>query len=147
MKLNLLSITALTSSLLLSYAHAHAATLLFEINGVKNDSGNIYVSLFKGEENYQNGQANMAQIVQAQSGKKQVVFEGLEQGEYAIRYFHDENDNRQLERNLFGSPTEGYGFSNDAKPSYGPAKYAEMKFTVANNTDTVVNKSQVIYAK
>lgn len=145
MKINLLSLTVLATSLLTSYAHVHAATVMFEINGIKNDAGKIYLSLFNGQENYKNNKAQAWQIIKPEAGTKTVVFSDLEAGEYAIKYFHDENDNRQLEVNLFGSPTEGYGFSNDAKPSYGPAKYEDMKFTVTDQEQSVTNTSTVIY--
>lgn len=145
MKINLLSMAVLTTALLTSYAHAHAATVMFEINGIKNDAGKIYVSLFKGQENYHNNKAEAWQIVTPKSGTKTAVFSDLTPGDYAIKYFHDENDNRKLEKNLFGSPTEGYGFSSDAKPSYGPAKYEDMKFSIAEAGQTVTNQSTVIY--
>lgn len=145
MKANLFSLTVLVSSLLTSYAHVHAATVMFEIEGIKNDAGKIYVNIFKGEENYQSKKPEASQIVKPKSGNKAVVFNDLDKGDYVIQYFHDENDNRKLETNLFGAPTEGYGFSNDAKPNYGPAKYADMKFTIASDSETVTNKSQVIY--
>lgn len=143
--MNLLSLTVLATSLLTSYSHVYAATVMFEINGIKNDAGKIYLSLFNGKENYKNNKAQAWQIIKPETGAKTVVFSDLEVGEYAIKYFHDENDNRQLEVNLFGSPIEGYGFSNDAKPSYGPAKYEDMKFTVAEQEQTVTNTSTVIY--
>ncbi len=145
MKIHALSLTILTSSLLMSFAHVHAATVMFEIEGIKNNAGKIYLSLFKGKENYQNGKAEAWQIVKPEQGSKVVVFNDLSEGEYVVKYFHDENDNRKLETNLFGSPTEGYGFSNDAKPNYGPAKYEDMKFVVTSANETVTNKSKVIY--
>lgn len=145
MKFNLLPMTVLAASLLTSYAHVHAATVMFEIEGIKNDAGKIYLSLFKGEENYQSKKAEAWQIVKPESGSKTVIFNDLAAGEYVIQYFHDENDNSKLEKNLFGSPTEGYGFSNDAKPSYGPASYEEMKIVVSDVNETVINKSTVIY--
>jgi len=145
MKISLLPITVLATSLLTSYAHVHAATVMFEIEGIKNDAGKIYLSLFKGEENYQNKKAEAWQIIKPESGSKTVIFNDLAAGEYVIQYFHDENDNSELEKNLFGSPTEGYGFSNDAKPSYGPARYEDMKFTVSDINARVKNKSTVIY--
>lgn len=145
MKFNLLPITVLATSLLTTYAHAHATTVLFEIEGIKNDAGKIYLSLFKGKENFQNNKAHAWQIIKAEAGTKTVAFNDLEAGDYAIRYFHDENDNRKLEKNLFGSPTEGFGFSSDAKPSYGPASYEDMKFTVRQGSETIKNKSTVIY--
>ncbi|GEA12408.1 DUF2141 domain-containing protein [Alteromonas sp. KUL49] len=74
-----------------------------------------------------------------------MVFYVNEPGEYALRYFHDENDNGQMETNMFGIPTEGYGFSNNAQPNFGPASYSQIKFVVAAEMTKITNESEVIY--
>ncbi|MBE8168341.1 MAG: DUF2141 domain-containing protein, partial [Shewanella sp.] len=71
-------------------------------------------------------------------------FETLEEGEYVLRYFHDQNGNQQHDRNLFGMPTEGYGFSNSAQPNFGAPDYQAIKFTVSE-TGITQNISHVIY--
>jgi hypothetical protein len=45
-----------------------------------------------------------------------------------VAVFHDENMNGQLDKNMFGIPKEGYGFSNNPKKSIGPPKFADAKF-------------------
>lgn len=47
-------------------------------------------------------------------------------GRYAVVVLHDENSNMKLDRNFFGIPTEGFGFSNNprvvvAAPSFAAA--------------------------
>lgn len=39
--------------------------------------------------------------------------------ESAIAAFHDAKNNGPLDQNWFGLPTEGYGFSNDARGTVG----------------------------
>ena len=36
-------------------------------------------------------------------------------GRYAVVVIHDENSNMKLDRNFFGIPTEGFGFSNNPR--------------------------------
>lgn len=43
-------------------------------------------------------------------------FVGVKPGSYAIAVLHDENNNDKMDKSFFGSPKEGYGVSNDAKP-------------------------------
>jgi uncharacterized protein (DUF2141 family) len=43
---------------------------------------------------------------------------------------HDENDNRKLDRNLFGVPTEGYGVSNNHTYALSSPKWDESTFVV-----------------
>ena len=72
-----------------------------------------------------------------------ITFNDLDAGEYGIRYFHDENDNGELETNLFGLPTEGYGYSNNAKANFGPVDFTTMRFSIADVA--VKNNSTVTY--
>jgi len=134
-----------------------AKTLEFTIDGIKSSKGKIYVQLFKGEGSYQSNKAYLSSIAVAKQGQITIQFNDLGaddlatdgagandlNNDYAIRYYHDENDNASMETNLFGMPTEGYGYSNNAKANYGPVKYAEIKFNLA--TETVLNTSTIAY--
>ncbi len=60
-------------------------------------------------------------------------------GDYALRFFHDENDNGVMDKNWLGIPTEAFGFSNDAKVKLGPPGFKEMSFRVNTNMEIVVN--------
>ena len=122
-----------------------ATDIKFQIKGVNSEQGKIYVQLFQGEENYKNQKPASSMIVNAKKGDIALTFNGMEQGEYALRFYHDENNNGQLETNLFGIPTEGYGFSNNAVPNFGPVSYEQIKFEVAASNTEVKNFSQVIY--
>ncbi|MCH9844643.1 MAG: DUF2141 domain-containing protein [Alphaproteobacteria bacterium] len=54
----------------------------------------------------------------------------LPDGVYAISAFHDLNDDGELNSNIVGLPTEPYGFSNDARGKFGPAKFTDAQFTI-----------------
>ena len=58
------------------------------------------------------------------------LLEQLPFGYYAVKLYHDENQNKKLDKNFFGIPTEGYGFSNDPSsigvPSYEKARFGPM---------------------
>lgn len=65
-----------------------------------------------------------------------LMLEGLETGQYAFRYFHDENENDKLDTSWLGIPKEGYGFSNSRKGRFGPPKFKHTVFAV--NQDTTI---------
>jgi uncharacterized protein (DUF2141 family) len=132
----------LTASLCLTSSIA-AQTLTVEITGIKNDQGKILLQLFDSNENYQSNKAYSANMIKAKKGVVSVTFNDLVAGEYAIRYFHDENDNGQLEKNLFGMPVEGYGFSNNAKADFGPVSFDDMKVIITDQN--LVTHSSVQY--
>jgi uncharacterized protein (DUF2141 family) len=99
-----------------------------EITGIKNDEGKIMLQLFDGKEVTVN-QA-MGDI---KDGKSTLSIKDLKPGKYAIRYFHDENGNGKLDTNTFGIPKEGYGFSNNAKGTFGPPSFEKWIFDLTEN--------------
>jgi uncharacterized protein (DUF2141 family) len=64
------------------------------------------------------------------------VFEDVPRGTYAIKIFHDENDNMKVDLGWRG-PTEAYGFSNDARGAFGPPSYDAARFTFDGEAMTV----------
>ncbi|MBP2292025.1 DUF2141 domain-containing protein [Azospirillum rugosum] len=66
----------------------------------------------------------------AQAGAVTVTVRGIPPGTYAIQAFQDENGNEEVDRNFFGLPKEGIGFSNDAPIRFGPPSYADAALSV-----------------
>ncbi|MEO8590991.1 MAG: DUF2141 domain-containing protein [Flavobacteriales bacterium] len=58
-------------------------------------------------------------------------------GRYAIKAFHDVNDNGKLDTNWIGIPSEPYGFSNDAMGTFGPPSFEQAGFVVKTGANTV----------
>ena len=51
--------------------------------------------------------------------------------------FHDENGNNEFDKNFFGFPLEGFGFSNDANVFFGPPDFKEAAIEVAGVKKTI----------
>jgi uncharacterized protein (DUF2141 family) len=64
-------------------------------------------------------------------------FENLPYGTYAVAIYHDRNRDERLNRGLFGMPEEGYGFSNDAPASFGPADFDDAVFALETLDTTI----------
>jgi len=62
----------------------------------------------------------------------------LASGKYAIAAFADINQNGKLDRSFIGKPSEPYGFSNDARPLFGPPDFNEAGFELK---DAAVSQS------
>ena len=138
-----LFIAIMTTSMLLTSTHALANNVTFIIDDIKSDKGKVYVQLFQGEKNYQANNAYLSSIAIAKKGQITITFNNLEDNDYGIRYFHDEDNNSAMETNLFGMPIEGYGYSNNAKANYGPVEYQAIKFQVVDID--VTNRSTINY--
>ena len=59
-------------------------------------------------------------------------------GQYAANAFHDENDNGELDTNLIGIPTEGYGFTNDPRTTFGPPDFEDAAVNVRDASELAV---------
>jgi uncharacterized protein (DUF2141 family) len=64
----------------------------------------------------------------AASSRPACVFRGLPAGRLAISVIHDADLDGTLSTNLLGVPVEGYGFSRDARGSFGPPSFAKAAF-------------------
>jgi len=60
-------------------------------------------------------------------------FGSVTPGRYAISLLHDENGNGRVDRALI-IPTEGFGFSRDAKLRMGPPSFKSAAFEVGRET-------------
>jgi uncharacterized protein (DUF2141 family) len=73
-----------------------------------------------------------------------ITINGLQPGKYSFKYIHDENNNRELDTNWIGVPTEGFGFSNNAKVRFGPPAFEDTVFEL--NKDNTM-ECEAIYIK
>ena len=67
----------------------------------------------------------------------EITIEKLPTGHYSFRYFHDINNNENLDTRFF-IPKEGFGFSNNATGKFGPPDHEETLFWVENDTTVTV---------
>lgn len=113
-------------------------TLMVLIDGFNSEKGDAKIALCNSIEGYKNDEkAFRREAARINNGKAEWAFKDLPFGEYAIRVFHDENGNNKLDKNLFGAPTEVYGFSNNARATFGPPDYKKAAF-IFDKTDMTV---------
>ena len=54
-------------------------------------------------------------------------------GQYAVAVYQDLNQNKHLDTNVFGIPSEPYGFSNNARPKWRAPTFEETRFDFYKN--------------
>ena len=103
-------------------------TLQTEISGLRNNEGIIMFQLFDESE-------NIIEQVKGEIIDKtcSLSISNIQPGKYAVRYFHDENLNGKMETNVFGKPTEGYGFSNNVTGKSGPPPFEKWLFEITED--------------
>ena len=114
-------------------APATAADLTIEVNGIRSGDGRLFVAVHAPEtkDTFPAGAGMVAGFEQrARTGAIRFVLRDLPPGRYAVNAFHDENDNGELDANLLGIPSEGYGFANDPPSTFGPPDFEAAAVTL-----------------
>ena len=91
--------------------------------------GKLYIALFDAPDNFPNEGAHFL-LEEVLEKEKYFSFESLPFGKYALAIFQDLNENGKLDKNLWGIPTEPYGFSNNPKAKWKKPTYEEAAFPI-----------------
>ncbi len=102
-----------------------------KILNIKNSTGTIACALFESQTGFPKKFLRVAtniMIIKIRKTQASCNFEDISPGKYAIAVVHDENMNGELDANWVGIPTEGYGFSNNAKALLGAPSFSAASF-------------------
>jgi uncharacterized protein (DUF2141 family) len=108
-------------------------TLKIEITEIRNNEGNIMLQIFD-----ENEEVLISEIGRIKDKKCLFTIKNLKDGKYAVRYYHDENLNGQMETNMLGKPSEGYGFSNNVTGTFGPPPFNKWLFEINGDKKIVL---------
>lgn len=103
-------------------------TLTVDIEQLRNNNGKLLLELNNDKEEVIKGFSETIT-----DGKCILVIKELKPGKYAFKYFHDENNDEKINTNFMGIPKEGYGFSNNAKGTFGPPSFDKMLFEITKS--------------
>jgi uncharacterized protein (DUF2141 family) len=125
-------------TLTLAAATAKAADLTVTVKNVRNPKGSVMIAVFD-QSNYDKvDRTKIKQQANAATGDVTFVFHDIPAGTYAVAAYHDENGNGKLDRNFLHIPTEGYGFSNDARGTTRSPSFSASKFSLDGKTDKAI---------
>ena len=98
---------------------------------LKSSTGSVACALFDSPEGFPADYLSMATnvaVMKIRMGQARCDFQDIPPGNYALAVIHDENMNGKFDMNWLGIPSEGYGFSNDARGLVGPPSFAAASF-------------------
>lgn len=99
-----------------------------QVEGIPNTKGTLFIGLFNSSATFPNYGKQYKGVVVTHEGKSHVYkFKNLPKDTYALAIYHDENKNGKLDKNLFGAPTEAYGFSNNARETFSSPSFEAAK--------------------
>ena len=131
---------------LASMSPAVAATVTVDVHNIET-RGEMHLAIYDDADVFENdnGEKGGAAkgiidgVIEAVgTGTATYIFD-LPNGTYAIGIFVDVNYNNEMDRTFFGVPKEQYGFSNDAKGSFGPPSFKQASFTVSGDMQLDIN--------
>ena len=114
-----------------AFAQSTCPGIQINILGIRNSTGTVDCALFESSAGFPHEflhSATNVMVIKIRDAEARCNFEDIPPGTYAIAVIHDENMNGKLDTRWPGTPTEGYGFSNDAKgflsaPSFSAASF------------------------
>ncbi len=124
---------ALAALLLTGAADAPPLTLQLVLTGLRSSDGALRLCLWHHAERFPDCKKGRdVRLLSAPAAAEvHIAVTDLAPGSYAVSVIHDENDNRKLDKNFMGIPTEGVGFSGNAAVTFGPPSFAKASFDVA----------------
>ncbi len=113
--------------------------LRVRIDGFRSRAGQARVALFRAATGFpaEHGQALETWVGPIPQGRLEVRFAELAPGPLAVAVIHDADEDGRLDRNLFGVPSEGFGVSNNPDPGSGPPSYAQARFDLPPEGQTI----------
>jgi uncharacterized protein (DUF2141 family) len=130
---------------LLATRSAIASELVVVIQGVESPEGELQIELYGVRQRTTFPYADRgvlaevrirAQTLQPPGKQASVSFGDLAPGSYAVSVIDDVNGNGDIDLNMLGMPTEGYGFSNGAHGTLGPPSFDAAAVHVGPNEPT-----------
>ncbi len=116
--------------------------LTVEIDQLRNNNGKLLLELNNEDEEIIQGFSETIA-----NNKCVIVIKDLKPGKYAFKFFHDENNDEEINTNFMGIPKEGYGFSNNAKGTFGPPSFDKMLFELSKSDTMRCTPSYILKQK
>ena len=114
-----------------AFAESPCPGIHVKILNIKNSTGTVACALFESPEGFPSEylrSATNVMVIKIRKAQARCDFENIPPGKYAMAVIHDENMNGKLDTNWLGIPTEGYGFSNNAKGVLGAPSFSDASF-------------------
>lgn len=108
-------------------------TLALSLAGLRSTDGEVRVCISHDAKRFPGckGAAGSRLVIVPAAEAASVAIADLAPGRYAVSVQHDENANHLLDRSALGLPTEGVGFSNNPRLTFGPPSFKASAVDVA----------------
>lgn len=124
---------------------APPAQLEVAIDNLRNERGVVRLCLTRHPQHFPDCRADPGAIKKtvpaAQAGP--LLFSNIEPDVYALSFFHDENEDGELDT-FMGIPTEGFGFSRNPAIRFKSPKFSQVRFEIEGMTRQTVRTQYLL---
>ncbi len=109
------------------------------VEGLRSMRGDVVVEIYPDDaEHFLAPKTQVNSIhLRIEGNPQEVCLPVPRPGAYGVAVFHDENGDRQFNRNLLGVPTEGFGLSNNPPIRLGKPSFQSVRFEAGDGETTV----------
>ncbi|NDC42863.1 MAG: DUF2141 domain-containing protein [Chitinophagia bacterium] len=130
--------------LLLSCGNGHnaAAQCQLHINLTHmQKKGTVYIAVYDAARNFGDPHKAIRKLVaNPANGAITLTAHDLPAGDYAVAAYQDLNNNRKIDKNLIGIPTEPFAFSNNIRPVVRMPTFRQCTIPLRDKEHTITLK-------
>lgn len=112
-------------------------TLNLTLSTSVEKEGNLHIAVYDSDQGFLDDQ-KIFSIVRPTNGQPVSLEVKLPaSGTYVLAAFHDLNGNGELDTNLFGAPSEPYGFSKEPPSKWRKPRFGEVATNVTPSSESI----------
>lgn len=96
-------------------------------------AGHVRAGAYGNARDWLGARADARCVAPVTAGRSRCLIRLPQAGTYAIGLYHDADDDNELDRGVFGVPTEGYGFSRNVGGGLSAPSFADAALEVGDN--------------
>lgn len=112
-------------------------TLNLTISTSVEKEGNLHLAVYDCDEGFVSRKEVVSLIRPTSGAPVSLEVQLPASGDYVLAAFHDLNGNGELDTNLFGAPTEPYGFSKEPPSKWREPRFGEIATTVVPGSGVI----------
>lgn len=117
----------------------HAQNIKVKVQNLIQRQGIVHARLCRDTDDFLGDKFKELASKISPTGEVEMIFNDIPTGKYVVWLFHDTDNSGDLTTNIFGIPTEPFGFSNNPRIRIGPPAFSEASFEVKNDITLTIN--------
>jgi uncharacterized protein (DUF2141 family) len=113
--------------------------LTVKITNITEVKGEIEIGFYNNPDTFPDDGGQYKKLRVKVTSKVMKITVELPKGVWAVAVYHDENNDKKINKNFFGIPKERYGFSNNVKPVLSAPSFNKTKFELYKNKTITIN--------